>query len=267
MICKRSNIITDKDPYQLALTDLECDSLIIHYRDQLSDGRKAMAHLIHIWHERNGWSHRVLPALVECLDLGRVHNSQISNLRNGKLASPGPEVFLALAQANAVLSRGLEPIKDHLAKVHPELLKVLSEGAFPLQGDEGQPISAGELFEIFVGLAPLPSSFNWFIEEGEAESLSAALADHLCGGKSWRVCRERLMEAYPVKKTQRRERFAEVMAGLRDFSAEELDGELLDLYSTQIALGGNSMLGVDGFLKELRLLAKSSESTGKSSNN
>ena len=62
-----------------------------------------MAHLIHLWHERNGWSHRVLPLLSEVLDLGKVHNSQISNLRNGKLSSPGPEVFLALAQVNTCL--------------------------------------------------------------------------------------------------------------------------------------------------------------------
>ena len=55
-----------------------------------------MAHLIHVWHERNGWSHRVLPALVECLELGRVHNSQISNLRIAKLASTVPEVILEI---------------------------------------------------------------------------------------------------------------------------------------------------------------------------
>ena len=61
-----------------------------------------MAHLIHLWHERNGWSHRVLPLLSEVLDLGKVHNSQISNLRNGKLSSPGPEVFLALAQVKLI---------------------------------------------------------------------------------------------------------------------------------------------------------------------
>ena len=50
------------------------------YRDKLLKGRRAMAHLIHLWHERNAWSHRVLPLLSEILDLGRVHNSQISNL-------------------------------------------------------------------------------------------------------------------------------------------------------------------------------------------
>ena len=65
------------------------------YRDRLDEGRRAMAHLIHVWHERNGWSHKVLPALADALDLGRVPNSHSSTLRYGKLASPGPAVFLA----------------------------------------------------------------------------------------------------------------------------------------------------------------------------
>lgn len=118
-----------------------------------------MAHLIHVWHERNGWSHKVLPALSECLELGRVHNSQISNLRNGKLASPGPEVFLALSQANHVLYQGVDLIRDRLESEHPELLKVLLESAIPIVGDDKQPLSAGVLFEIFIGLTPLPSFF------------------------------------------------------------------------------------------------------------
>ena len=46
-----------------------------------------------------------LPALADALDCGRVHNSQLSMLRNGKLASPGPEVFLALGSINLWLAR------------------------------------------------------------------------------------------------------------------------------------------------------------------
>ena len=232
------------------------------FRDRLSDGRRAMAHLIHIWHERNGWSHKVLPALVEVLDIGRVHNSQISNLRNGKLASPGPEVFLALAQANTTLDQGIELIKDRLAEAHPELLKVLLDSSIPIYSDNGKPLGAGDLFEIFVGLLPLPSSFNWFIEENEAVLLSAALAEYLSDGKSWRQCREQIMKAYPVNKQNRRERFAEVMAGLRDYTAEELDGELLDLFATNSSLRGSLVKGADDFLEDLRkraLLIKGKE--------
>ena len=120
-----------------------------------------MAHLIHLWHERNAWSHRVLPLLSEILDLGRVHNSQISNLRNGKLSSPGPEVFLALAQVNTILDQGIESIRDQLETSHPELWRSLQDSALPLKNDSGKPLSAGELFEIFAGLKPLPSSLDW----------------------------------------------------------------------------------------------------------
>ena len=219
-----------------------------------------MAHLISVWHERNGWSHKVLPALAHCLDLGHLHNSQISNLRNGKLAAPGPEVFLALAQANVVIFNGLDPIREHLSTSHPELLKVLSESAIPLLGDDGKPIRAGALFEIFVGLEPLPTCFDWFIEADEASGLSAALADYFCNGKSWRNCRESVMSAYAVNKPLRRERFAEVMAGLRDYSAEELDGEFLDLYTTYLALKGkkkSDSIGTNQFLLDLRDRSKS----------
>ncbi len=222
------------------------------FRDSLLRGRRAMAHLIHVWHERNGWSHKILPAFVETLNIGRVHSSQISNLRNGKLASPSPEVFLALAKANELLFNGIQPIKERLEEKHPELLKVLLESSIPLQGDDGQPIGAGYLFEIFLGLASLPSSFNWFIEEEEAVSLSAALAEYFCQGKSWRVCKDMVMNAYPVQKPLRRAKFAEVMAGLRDYTAEELDGELLDLHATSKALGNNNFEGTDIFLQVIR---------------
>ena len=229
------------------------------YRDELLQGRQAIAHLIHVWHEMNGWSHKVLPALSECLDLPRLHNSQISNLRNGKLVSPGPEVFLALAKLNGVLAKGLEPIREHLADVHPELLKVLLESAIPLAGDDGEPIGAGNFFEIFVGITSLPASLDWFIEEHEASCLSAALAENFCDGKPWRNCCQQVMEAYTVKKPYRRERFASVMAGLTDYSAIELDRELFDLFAAYRVLGGSASLGCNDFLEELRSSAVKNE--------
>ena len=222
------------------------------YRDKLSSGRRAMAHLIHIWHERNAWSHKILPLVSEILDLGRVHNSQISNLRNGKLSSPGPEVFLALAQVNKILDQGIDLIRDQLEDSHPELWKILQESSYPLKNDKGDPLSAGELFEIFAGLQPLPSSFDWFIEDEEASRLSEALSDHFCQNRPWRQCKARILNAYSVTKISRRDRFAEVIAGLKDYSAEELDGELLDLYETSRKLSLFENGGPNAFLKELR---------------
>ena len=162
-------------------------------------------------------------------------------------------MFLALSQANAILYQGIGTIRERLANDHPELLKVLLDSAIPLIGEDSKPLGAGALFEIFLGLVPLPSCFDWFIEEHEAVWLSAALADYLCNGKSWRHCRDEVMCAYPITKTQRRERFAEVMAGLKDYSAEQLDGELIDLHLTSLALGGTLNTGAKGFLEDLRL--------------
>ena len=214
-----------------------------------------MAHLIHLWHERNGWSHRVLPLLSEILDLGRVHNSQISNLRNGKLSSPGPEVFLALAQINTILDHGIDSIRDQLEINHPELWRSLKESAVPLKNDTGRPLTAGELFEIFAGLKSLPSSFDWYIEDEEASGLSDALSHHFCQNRPWRSCKLIVMEAYAVTKPLRRERFAEVLAGVKDYTAEELDGELLDLYETSKKLTYFNEGGPNAFLTELRNIA------------
>ena len=109
------------------------------YREQLEAGHGAFAAMLKAWHERNGWSHRVLPALSEQLDFGRLHSSQLSNLRNRKLASPGPEVFLALGSCNrwlaeAAAADGLESLEGQ-----EELLAALKISALPLLDATGAP--------------------------------------------------------------------------------------------------------------------------------
>lgn len=229
------------------------------YRDDLAAGRVAFAHLIRLWHERNGWSHRVLPALAEALDLGRVHNSQISMLRNGKLASPGPEVFLALGRINQLLAaevrggRLAAELRRRLEQ-QPELVATLETSGLPVQA-EGEPVlGPGELLEVFVGLRPPPPAFDLRIVEGEAAALSAALAEWLTAGRPWRLCRDTVLAAYPASRQQRRERFAAVMAGLRDYTAAELEAELPDLLQTAAQLGqpGMGMAGEQGLLEHLR---------------
>ena len=229
------------------------------YRQQLESGHGAFAALLKAWHERNGWSHRVLPALAETLDLGRLHSSQLSNLRNRKLSSPGPEVFLALGSCNHWLVGGAGPQglqSEALAQLEAqeELQLALERSALPLLADDGRALGAGDLLEIFVGLRPLPAAFDWRIAETEAAQLSAAMAELLSSGQSWRQCREVVMQAYPAQKKQRRERFAEVMAGLRDYGAAELDAELPDLLLTLQALGMDALAasGPEGLLERLR---------------
>jgi len=235
----------------------------VDYRSELESGRDAFGHLIKVWHERNGWSQRVLPALAERLELGRVHNSQLSNLRNRKLASPGPELFVALGRINQLLAEEAAAagptggLAEQLAD-QPELLSALQASALPLLADDGAALGPAQLFEIFVGLRPLPDGFDLRIQAAEAAGLSAALAELFTAGRPWRLCRELVMVAYPVEKRQRRERFAEVMAGQRDFSAEELDAELNDLRLTLAALGvtQEEELSADQFLELLRQKAR-----------
>jgi hypothetical protein len=227
------------------------------YRSELEAGRDAFGHLIRVWHERNGWSQRVLPALAERLDLGRVHNSQLSNLRNRKLASPGPELFVALGRINQLLAEEAGALASQLTD-QPELLAALQASALPVLADDGSALGPAQLFEIFVGLRPLPSGFDLRIQAAEAAGLSAALAQVFTAGRPWRLCREAVLAAYPAEKRQRRERFAEVMAGQRDYSAEELDAELSDLRHTLAALGATpeEELSAEQFLELLRQQAR-----------
>jgi hypothetical protein len=230
------------------------------HREELASGRVAFAHLIRLWHSSNGWSHRVLPALAEALDLGRVHNSQLSMLRNGKLASPGPEVFLALGGINGWLAAEapagvLEAERaERLLAGHPELIEALGSSALPVRDGEGRVLGPGDLLEVFVGLRKPPPAVDLRIAEGEAADLSAALALLFTAGRPWRFCRDQLLAAYPVEKRQRRERFAAVMAGQVDYSAAELEAELPDLRRTLAQLAGQAEreLGPDQFLELLR---------------
>ncbi|MEX0587831.1 MAG: hypothetical protein WD136_01110, partial [Cyanobium sp.] len=187
----------------------------------------------------------------------------------GKLASPGPEVFLALGRINQLLATEVhggalgDGLRQRLTG-SPELVVALETSALPVQ-DEGAPVlGPGELLEVFVGLRQPPIAFDLRISEGESAPLSAALALLLTAGRPWRLCRQQLMAAYPVEKRQRRERFADVMAGQRDFSAAELDSELADLRRTLARLGatGEGELEPDQFLELLRNQARALGLTG-----
>ncbi len=234
------------------------------YQAEIESGREAFSYLIRAWHERNGWSHRVLPGLAEVLDLGRIHSSQVSMLRNRKLASPGPEVFLALGRINQWLAAGAGVHGTPLA-AHPDLIEALGQGALPLLSDNGVPLGPGDLLEIFVGLVPPPRAFDLRIGEDEAAGLSFALAELLCAGRPWRLCRDQVLAAYPVAKTQRRERFAAVMSGQRDYSAAELDAELMDLHRTLVGLGvdAEQEISADRFLEVLRQKARLQQQAGR----
>lgn len=186
-------------------------------------------------------------------------------LRNAKLAAPGPEVFLALGRINQWLASTAGSGRAEALAGQPELLEALALGALPVGDNDGQPLGCGDWLEIFVGLRQPPSAFDLRIGAEEAVPLSAALAELLSGGRPWRSCRDQVLAAYPAEKSQRRERFAAVMAGQRDYTSSELDGELLDLHRTLVGLGGAEApdLSTDQFLEALRQKARLQQQAGQ----
>jgi hypothetical protein len=169
-------------------------------------------------------------------------------------------VFLALGSINLWLAREapggrLSPERAaSLLAGHPELIEALQSSALPVRDANNQVLGCGDLLELFVGLRPAPAAFDLSIADAEAPALSAALAALFTAARPWRQCREAVMAAYPVARRARRERFAEVMAGQREYSASELDTELPDLRRTLASLSGpgSAELSPDQFLSLLR---------------
>jgi len=116
-------------------------------------------------------------------------------------------------------------------------LQALRQSALPLLGDDDAPLGPAQLFEIFVGLRSLPAAIDWRISETEAEDLSVSLTLLLTAGRSWRLCREQLMAAYPVHARERRELLEAVVSGSKTYSADALSSELDALRQTLINLG------------------------------
>jgi len=194
------------------------------------------------------------------MQLGRVHASQISMLKNRKLANPGPEVFLAIGGVNRWLrtwspSRQLRDLPPANC-TEAELLQRYPPVA--LLDGTGQPLGPGQLLEIFTGLATLPPAFDLRIGEQEASVLCGALGDWFTGGQPWRQCKARVLAAYPVARPRRRQQFEAVLSGQMDYTATELEAELDDLHRTACAMAEEAAPwakapgAIDQFLSQLR---------------
>lgn len=229
-------------------------------QQQLDSGRDAFAHLLRTWHQRNGWPHTMVPRLGQHMQLGRVHASQISMLKNRKLANPGPEVFLAIGGVNRWL-RTWSPsrqLRDLPPANCPEAELLQRYPPVALLDGAGQPLGPGQLLEIFTGLVTLPPAFDLRIGEQEASVLCGALGDWFTGGQPWRQCKAQVLAAYPVARPRRRQQFEAVLSGQMDYTATELEAELDDLHRTACAMAEEAAPWatapgtIDQFLSQLR---------------
>lgn len=234
-------------------------------QQQLESGRSAFAHLLRTWHQRNGWTHTIVPRLGQSLQLGRVHASQISMLKHCKLANPGPEVFLTIGCVNHWLWpwSPSQQLRDLPLTNCPEAELLQRYPPVALLDGAGQPLGPGQLLEIFTGLATPPPAFDLRIAEQEAAALSGALSDWLTGGQPWRQCKGQVLAAYPVERPERRQQFEAVLSGQKDYMATQLEAELDDLHRTACAMAAGTVPWaqapgtIDQFLNQLRQRGRS----------
>lgn len=113
-------------------------------------GIQEYARMFRAFMDRNRFSHPVMVSLAKSSLGGAswLHSSQISGMRHGKLRSPGPRIFEALAQLNRCLYR---------YKHYQELIPGTSTASdyltpFVILDDENSPPSAGWWVEVFLGL-------------------------------------------------------------------------------------------------------------------
>ena len=119
-------------------------------KEQLKEARVAFGRAFHAWRRMNNLSQEDIQEASA--DIGfKVSNSQISNAENGIL-EPKPKFFVHLGAFNQLLdTTNLTPVRNFNLRRKLETCVY-----FPSPTDENAPANASELFNYFIGGAPLP---------------------------------------------------------------------------------------------------------------
>lgn len=198
------------------------------FQTQQQAHRVAFGKAITIWMKSNGWSQQVPDDFGKAVGQPGPHNSQISQIQNGKL-DPKTNFWVCLGEFNrAVAEKDLKAIKTR------SLLDRLHDAdAFRL--DNGIAATAIDFFGMFIGAAPIPAAYRPKHAEMSEDAVAAAndlLRKHfLAGAWARNVDPEKAMRelikivALPTKE---RPRLRKVLAGWDQYTAEELaDGTLM----------------------------------------
>ncbi|MCP9791498.1 hypothetical protein [Vulcanococcus limneticus] len=215
------------------------------YQEQFEKGTRVFQKLFTAWMDGNNWSHPVMTSLVRSSLDGAswFHSSQISGLRQRKLFSPGPRIFLGIERLNYFVWRyqtegTLIPnttSSNHYANATPVL-------------EEGEPPSVGWWVEVFLGTR-MPLDFDLtahHFSEEQAEKLSrnfGRLIRRLCARKEIDLIddlRRTIREHYPAGDDHRISRLKGVICGESTWSPAELELELSALVMLADGLEGPS---------------------------
>jgi hypothetical protein len=209
------------------------------YQDGLDTFTRAFRALM----ARNGLSNQNLEDLANWAypeQRSWLGSGQISMLRNGQYLRPGPKIFDSLGQLNLALAwlsgcdRGEAAAMATLNLKRPPVRPWEPDEPFWLAHPvTGLPLNAGDLFLTWIGRLQITGIAAKPTEEAAA-SMSRWLSRHC---QQW--CADRgkllsdglpeLLQAYPSRDPGRIATLKAVIAGLNDYSVDELTVELVDL--------------------------------------
>ena len=117
--------------------------------DPFFDSRLEFGHLIRSWLQLHGWSQDVPAYVARAAGRGHlaIHNSQVSDLQNGKLLQPKPKFFLALATFNELIA---DQSWIAASNCSPKLAQQI-RNATPLAHPDGSLWRAADFFTAYIG--------------------------------------------------------------------------------------------------------------------
>ncbi len=120
-------------------------------------GRQHMSTVMVYWLNRNGWSHPDFEAIAEWAlnEKSPIHQSQLSHIRNQKfrmLGSKNLDAFGMMNQAIWLYNNDREIFRElGTATVTEKIERLISNKLSILHPETGDPLGAGEWFELFLG--------------------------------------------------------------------------------------------------------------------
>jgi hypothetical protein len=198
-----------------------------------------MAKSIRMLLANNSLTHERLVKLSQWANpwgLSWLSTSQISYLRTGTTQKIGPASIDALGQVNLRLAEAAGatgPLMLDLPPFGPipAALGLPAQPYYLRHPQSMEPLDAGGLYLIWLGRLAPDGLADGHVSDMEARRLSANLARLTQGwARDNRLtlsqALERLLQAYGIDDERRQRRLREVVAGLTEFSGEELSEEL-----------------------------------------
>lgn len=216
-----------------------------HNHPRFVKGRKRLAGVVRLLLDDNRLSHADMVELYRwsAPDTGAwLSTSQLSTLRNAKLAKPGPQLFDVLGEVNlrlAQLAGDDSPAVRKLPDAGPlptTLKRLRDEPPFFLKNPEtGLAMDAGDLFRLFIGRLEFDDDRLGLDALVKSDDVAKRLSDDLAlWAQRWMLgqgllpieAKGKILNAYEVTEPKRQQRLWSVLLKERAFTGQELTEEI-----------------------------------------